>query len=503
MRIRFAFISALLILLVPGCMKKAPIHYAPESQSIVQARLFYAHLDRAVATENNQNARGNRIKGFPFLRTNRFLTHLKGRLNTRTQKKDWVTHLQALDLSARKSEIRTLTDAAVRSLINALDMGHISSRQDLIRHLKPYSDRLLAQGETNAEFYNTLIQRTRSPDEYSGVMRIFGGYPLAYGPILYFTRRSYGRMEQTHQQPLSALKVRGHLVQYTPKANSRRTRTSAQDIFSTTPKDSLGIHRFTPDNLFLLAAWFAPVYTQDTAGQNDLFGRVVWQKNRVDINPEKPSVYYYFSYAALNQTPVFQINYVIWFSSREGPDVPWYEKGRLDGFNVRVTLDPAGVPIMVDMVHNCGCYHFFVPKKEWVSAIKPFANLVGTMVPAWMPRGFPEKRLALRISSGRHQVENVGIQDPSAGAQPYDLIPYKTLEALKQGPGTHKSIFDPRGIVKGTQRIEPYLLFSAGIPEIGAMRQRTRQATRLIGREHFDNPLIFTNHFEFRPFQSE
>jgi len=69
------------------------------------------------------------------------------------------------------------------------------------------------------------------------------------------------------------------------------------------------------------------------------------------------------------------------------------------------------------------------------------------------------------------------------------LIPYSNLEIL--------NIFNAKAIVKGSQRLEPLFLFPMGVPDIGAMRQRTHQPTRLLGKEHFDNPLLLEKYFKF------
>jgi len=48
-------------------------------------------------------------------------------------------------------------------------------------------------------------------------------------------------------------------------------------------------------------------------------------------------------------------------------------------------------------------------------------------------------------------------------------------------------MFNPRGIVSGSERPEPYFFFPMGIPDVGAMRQRGRQPITLIGRAHYDD----------------
>jgi hypothetical protein len=81
---------------------------------------------------------------------------------------------------------------------------------------------------------------------------------------------------------------------------------------------------------------------------------------------------------------------------------------------------------------------------------------------------------------------------------PYELVPYDTLEVLPHEDGRTESIFDSVGIAKCAGRIERFILFSMGIPEIGSMRQRGHHATELIGRAHFDNPDLFDRSFVFK-----
>ena len=53
-----------------------------------------------------------------------------------------------------------------------------------------------------------------------------------------------------------------------------------------------------------------------------------------------------------------KLNYIIWFRSRPGNDIC---VGRFDGLVWRVTLGPDGEPWLYDSIHNCGCYHTFIP----------------------------------------------------------------------------------------------------------------------------------------------
>jgi len=79
----------------------------------------------------------------------------------------------------------------------------------------------------------------------------------------------------------------------------------------------------------------------------------------------------------------------------------------------------------------------------------------------------------------------------------YELLPYDVLKSLPQEDGLRESVFTPDGIMKNSSRIEPYILFSMGIPNVGYMRQRGHHAIKLVGREHFTNPYIYDKNFVF------
>jgi hypothetical protein len=77
-------------------------------------------------------------------------------------------------------------------------------------------------------------------------------------------------------------------------------------------------------------------------------------------------------------------------------------------------------------------------------------------------------------------------------------VPYDDLEVLPHPEGWTESIFNSKGIVKGSERVERFILFSMGIPSVGSMRQRGHHAIELIGKDHFDNPYLFDQNFVFK-----
>ncbi len=364
-----------------------------------------------------------------------------------------------------------------------------TSHQDLIDSLIQYSNQLRAHDQKNHLYIDTLIKNTTSPDAYSTAYRVLGLYPIAYGPVAYLTRKTYDKLNHRHLTDPEKSSLLGTRVQYLPETSNQRDINQVKNIFTTTKKDSLGIRDLNPDDQLKLINFHAPSYLLDQVDSKDRPGLITLKEKKVSIDTGQPVAYYYFSHAILKKRPVLQINYVVWFSERRGPTVPWYEQGFLDGFTYRVTLGDTGLPMMIDIVHNCGCYHFFVPNKSRVKALKPAATEFGNQVPSWMPNTFPDQPISLMVSSGWHMVDHVGTLNTKADTRKYKLVPYSDLEAL--------NIFNAKAIVKGSQRLEPLFLFPMGVPDIGAMRQRTHQPTRLLGKEHFDNPLMLEHYFEF------
>lgn len=167
---------------------------------------------------------------------------------------------------------------------------------------------------------------------------------------------------------------------------------------------------------------------------------------------------------------------------------------------IRITLQKSGEPAMVDVIHNCGCYHFFFPSEKIFRGPKTELFREDAFVPQWLPPYVPGSRLAVRIGTRRHWVERIhDAQGPSPAQAAYDLLPYDLLESLPRSSGVKESIFSPQGIVKGdTERPERFLFFPAGIPDIGSMRQRGHHGTALIGERTFDDPRLFEEFFFLR-----
>lgn len=477
-----------------GCATISMNRQVAELQRPLEAVHFFELLDRSVAETGVRDASVFAVSGFPYLRTNRFLTGLKDDLTNSSRKAQWVRWMQQLDLEARQKEINNLPAAALQDLARLL--GEPSGRQMLQQRAAIYSEKLLTHDQGQSHFYDLLLESVTDPSEYSTAMRILGIYPLTLIPVTIVTHRVQNKFRKRQLVAADQIEILGELTAYKPSHVTDYSDRIVRLILDRSRQNPLCVPRPSAADRQTLLTMFAPVIYQDVAADYDEIGKVVWQDDKVSINPAKPTVYCYLSHARLKGMPVLQLNYVFWYSARNGRESPWIEKGPLDGLTVRVSIDFDGAPFMIDVMNNCGCYHFFVPHVKKIGKMIPTPDGMDAFVPRRLPEFYPQKRLKLRIISGWHQVVNMDDTMTAARFLPYQLADYKQLEMLPRNDQSFESIFNSAGIGKGTERIEPLIFFPMGIVDVGSMRQRGHHATKLVGREHFDEPDLFDRNFE-------
>ncbi|UCD80648.1 MAG: hypothetical protein JSW26_04225 [Desulfobacterales bacterium] len=490
------YILTLLVLMCQGCATYATYQRSAAFERPPEYIRFINLLDQAVKETGVRNAADFPVGGFPYLRTNRFLTALKDHLDSDERKEQWVRRLQQLDLDARRKEIQNLPADDLTDLAHQL--GEPADRKILFDRLAFYSEQLLTGDQRRPDFSTILQAAVTSPSEYSTAMRVVGIYPLTCIPVAAVTRNVQDKFTKRLRVPVDQLETLGELTAYGPLRSEPYSERSVRLILDRSRQNPLEIPQLSDADQKLLLAMFAPVVYQDIAAAYDKIGEVVWHDNKVGINPDRPTVYYYSSHALLKGKPILQLNYVFWYSARNGPLAPWIERGPLDGLTVRVSLDNDGRPFMVDIMNNCGCYHFFLPSRQKIAKLIPLPDELDAFVPRRLPASYPQERLRLRMMSGWHQVAHIDSTATAAALVPYELAPYERLEMLPRQDRTYESIFNSNGIGKNSGRIEPLIFFPMGIPDIGSMRQRGHHAVKFIGREHFDDPDLFDKNFEFK-----
>jgi hypothetical protein len=457
---------------------------------------FLERLDEKVREAGVRDASSFSVPGFPYLRTSRFLSALKGRLKNEEEREMWVRWMQELDLRSREKEISNLPDRMVLTLTS--EETGLPDREGVFGRVASCSFTLLNHDRSRSDFYSKLKPLVKVPDEYSALLRIAGIYPLVALPVAAVTENSRKKIWRRFDTDLKDLPVDGSLRAFVPVKGESLEEKEVGEILEASRKNPLKVPLPDTSQEKKLVETFAPIFIQDEVALYDRIGRVKWEDHRIKVNPERPAVYYYLSHTFLKGEPVLQINYAIWYSERAGENPPSIEKGHLDGLTARISLDGQGKIFMVDVENNCGCYHLFAPDQERMDRILSRPLMFDAMVPQWLPKVPPGQHLGIRISSGWHQVQRLMSVKEAPDPIPYELIPYGALESIPHKDGRRESIFDAKGVAKGSERVERFILFSMGIPSIGSMRQRGHHAIELIGRVHFDDPRLFDQNFVFK-----
>jgi hypothetical protein len=490
--------TAVALIAMQGCAGMKNHYRAEQLARDPRAIAFFMELDSVTHQFEAVDGSNYRVPDFPYLRTNRFLEELKSNLNGPEQEYLWIKWMQQLDLKSREKEIANLPDAALVELGDRT--GETVERETLYERVIVYSDLLLTKDWRHPEFISAVKEAVFVPDEYSTTMRIFGLYPLVAIPVSIATYSARTRYVRWHQTPLYDFETHGQLMTFVPPKTARSfSHAEVERLFDPKNHDAFGLPQLATDDILKIAHLFAPVFTQDVLADYDRFGRVKWESHTVTIEPQLPTIYYYVSSVFVDSVPAIQINYTLWYSDRMGDNSPRIERGPLDGLTIRITIDRYGRVVMADAMNNCGCYYFFIPRKAYIKEIIEKPNDFEPLIPAWLPDNFPAERIHLRINSGWHQIQHIQTGGIPAETISYEFLPYDALESLPRENGLRESVFTSEGIMKNSSRIEPYIFFSMGIPNIGFMRQRGHHAIKMVGREHFTNPNLYDNNFIFTP----
>jgi hypothetical protein len=495
-QMKYPILFVLLLLLFQGCATFTSHQISSRMKRPPQCEEFYSQLNDAVGTAGVRDASSFPVGGFPYLRTNRFLAALESRAGSNTEIEQWVHLMRELALQAKAKEISNLPDLEIGSLKSGAETP--SDRKELLAHVESCSSLLVEHDELQGPFRDTLHRSIHVPEEYSLVLRTVGIYPLTSIPINIVSERVRRKFKGWYDTEMKELAVQGRLETFVPPEGTALSPEDVRDLLNASVRNPLRIPLLEKKEAEQMARTFSPVFIQDVAAPYDIPGLFTRSAGSLTVDTARPAVYYYLTHALLHGQPILQINYVAWYTERAGKNSPLLERGRFDGLTARISLDADGEVFMVDMMNNCGCYHFFVPRGDRVEQIKPKLATSDPFVPQWLPEVQPGERLAIRINSGWHQVERLFAAQVSHKSIHYELVPYDVLEQLPDGNGRSESIFDSHGILKGSGRIEQLILFSAGIPSIGAMRQRGHHAIEITGHAHFDEPNLFEEYFVFK-----
>jgi len=516
--------SACLIVYIPLLLLLSNCAYSPMVPEIssplkenlqlantAQCSKFFVEIDRAVFLEPVVDAAEPRLPGFPYLRINRFLASLtdlvtdpvKDLADDTQRYTAWVDRLQVLDQRGRKIELNNLSVPVYQQLLSKFypvfygtPYKNNSIDKTLFDIVVLCGDRLRVVDMAQASRRLSLVDSAVVRSEYQTLSRVAGLYPIT-GLFVKLGINSYH--EETlamFRTPLSRIELKGQPEYYVMDADTDKLSVSViQKILAASAKNVLSIPEPSVQDLQKLFVTFAPVIKVDVQGNYDRLGAPGWDENAaVKIDTNSAMMYTLVSHVWFEGQILLQLNYVMWFPERPLEGTFDILGGHIDGLNWRVTIGSDGRPLIYDVMHNCGCYHMFLPGPELtlrqVSGVYEELPLVPQVAPQAV-----NQSVVLHIEGKTHYLQRVTVVDQIKG-NAYTLKDYNLLRSLPLSAAAgHKNLFDWDGIVKGTERAERWILWPMGVPEPGAMRQWGRHATAFIGQRHFDDPDLLDRYF--------
>jgi hypothetical protein len=456
----------------------------PEAPQVAECRANFLGLDEKVDAADARNGGAYRIPGFPYLRANRFLASYRYEADG-PQFDVWVGHLRALDLAARESELRNL--------------GWDEPAEEL-RHLDRCGKQWAARDLRDPERREQLREAAKVPDDYSLVRRTLGFYPVAV-PFLNMGINNFNdSVREDYARPWTQLDAPGKTVLWRPDGAAPVGAAHGRDW----NVDPLGIPTIKPELWQQLLRRHAPQWQIETDAEFDRPGAPVLRDGKPTADVARPVTYAHGTYTRFGHKVLPQLVYTVWFTER--PKEGRFDSygGALDGVVWRVTLDTDGAPLLYDTIHACGCYHYYYMPERAQSArgAKPLVRKPQGGFwdePVLFPQEpVPDQPFAIRLASRTHYVRRlVPLHEAPAGEQrEYRLADYDELLSLPDGKDGRKSLFCEDGLVCGTERLERFWLWPAGIKSAGAMRQWGRHPTSFVGRSHFDEARLLDRLFE-------
>jgi len=477
-----------------GCASFDPVAASRESEesTVVECVEWYRALDAAVDAAGVGDAQAARIRGFPYMRVDRFTASLRDTAHLQESVMlAFAERLVRIDLEGRKHELSNLPRRSLNETWNGRSGPDVETLLDRTREC---AWRMLAFDLDSSKAGDALLGRVSVPDDYVTAHRILGLYALSKIPFSIGVRKYVEQTEASFARDL-ATTSKGTVVRYSPPSRPGIGRESVRDLLERATGNPLRIPAPADEELEKLFALYAPSFEIETMGDFDRPGALRWRWGDLpEVDAADPAVYRNVSYARYMGRNLLQLVYSVWFSERPPESQNDLLSGALDGVVFRVTLAPDGTPVLYDSIHPCGCYHMFFPTTRAVPRPAPEGELEWALIAQKLRSMEVSDRIVVRIASGTHYVERV-YRDQDDSLARYDLRPYEELRSLRRMRGGTRSVFGPDGIIAGTERRERFLFWPMGIENAGAMRQWGRHATAFVGRRHFDDADLLERRF--------
>ncbi|MEM8492465.1 MAG: hypothetical protein AAF756_16740 [Pseudomonadota bacterium] len=406
------------------------------------------------------------VAGYPYLGTNRFLASLPNAQWSMQQRSAWVQRL--FDAGEER-----------RAILHRLTRDDSAVSGGSQRNLATDCETAIDRGPLLGPKWADLVSAAQVPDDYSGWWRAVGLYPVTNLPVRSGVKRLQAELYDAFTTQVGAFASQSQLAYYR-LADTENTEPQSSR------RDALGLRLPDDSTLEAMFSAYSPVWAIEQLGDYDKPGvpsRTI--EGDLGFDDSRPSVYSYASLTQFAGAVRLQLNYLIWFEARPADGTFDILAGKLDGVHWRVTLGDDGRPLIFDSVHPCGCYHSFYP----LPGIAVRASAMESPEPPLVhPLAEPLRTNPpmVLIESGSHYVRGVADATPGRNdtLQPMQLLGYESLYFSTEDSPSR--LFDKRGIIRGTERLERFSLWPMGVLSPGAMRERGRHATAFLGRRHFD-----------------
>ncbi|PSW20560.1 hypothetical protein C9I98_06825 [Photobacterium sanctipauli] len=410
---------------------------------------------------------------YPHLAFNRFSQAQLSKLETRNDQQQWLNYTASQAKSQRHAEYN-----------NLIDKQHFE-----LASLDYCADKLTQHSRFDTPFWQSLEQSPPTIDSsYEPWYRFFGVFPISKQVAKPAIENEKKRILDEFNQP-----TEGYSVTYAmaPDSATLSTHQIQRWFDNALVQSDFDWPQLSERQINQLLHHYAPVIEIESASLDDKPGRVEYSPHlQPEVNTNAPTIYLDHSYTEFHGKVYLQLNYSLWFANRtpESSFDPY--AGAFDGVVLRLTLDHQGQPLVLDSIHHCGCYHM-------VFALQPQlvfrAQDDGIEKPLTFTKAMPvvASMLNVTLSHGEHMIKQVEwrSKQPSHARQ---LLPlhYDALRSIPTQKHYNKSLFDQRGFLLASERLERIYLWPFGVPSPGTMRQVGHHATAFIGERHFDDATV-------------
>jgi hypothetical protein len=430
------------------------------------------------------NASTPALPFYPLLHSNRFLHGLSHSAKSSIEIRQWTMLLAELAIKTRAAENKNLTVPSSESSLEEL----AECSRNFASELQYEHDRIAIL---------SAMQQSDFPAHYLNGRQTLGALAL----LRPFLKQRILALHVDERRWLEEDEsfARSNTYEIDTSLKSSTTSSVADWMRAAYASNELALPLLQEPHLNSLFAEHAPSLQIEFADDNDMIGAPKWEGDHVRISSEHPTVYTLQSMTLFEGRKLLQLNYVFWFPERKPNAMIDLYSGRVDSIIWRVTLDEDGQVLLYDSIHSCGCYHkYFIASDSINAKSQPTSQEPANIF--MLDAAATHDGLSLAITANEHYIVGVDSRSPNAPQESilYDIESYDLLNNLESG-GESRSLFDDKGLIAGSERLERFTLWPTGILSVGAMRQWGTHATGFIEEQQFDDADLLGKYFEAAP----